>query len=92
MKDKPYDPFYIEVQHVAAPFPYTDSLPFLQAHADRLGIAIHWEYDDKLIIATPDTAWPVEIIIKGEFQRFHDEFQKKLFAQPEEFQDEIGKE
>ncbi len=55
---EPYDTFFIEIDHAAAPFPWLESLPFLQAHADRLGITIHWSYDRNLIIATPGGAKP----------------------------------
>lgn len=60
MKVQPYDPFYIAVEHVAAPFPPEEALPFLQAHADRLGIPIHWSYGFGYIlaIATPGEGEP----------------------------------
>ena len=58
MGSRPYDPYYIELKHVAAPFPPADSMPFLQGHADRLGISVHCLVNGTLVVAFPGDRKP----------------------------------
>lgn len=53
MSMKPYDPFTLILDHVAAPFPVEDALPFLQGHADRLGITVQATINGRRFIASP---------------------------------------
>lgn len=55
---KTYDPFYIALQHVAAPFSPAEAMPFLQGHADRLGMPVHCEINGKLAVAEPGAKEP----------------------------------
>lgn len=60
-KIEPYSPFYIKLEHVVAPFSVKEGLPFLQRHANQLGVTVECEIHGETYIASPGDSEPFKV-------------------------------
>lgn len=50
---QPYDTWFLRLESGAAPFPAHETLPFLLAHANRLGVAVIGAINGVEVVALP---------------------------------------
>jgi len=58
---KTYSPWFLRLDHLAAPVSPAQAVEYLQHHADRLGITLLGSVNGREFVAVPDLGPPSEV-------------------------------